>query len=148
MGFVRGVFVQICFLKQFFCEGILSRGDFVPRGLCPRGFCLEEYFEGILSEGILSVSRFQQATVLYGVPSRLRTDKGGENVLLWDEMETLRGPDRGSCLIGSSTHNQRIERLWRDVWLNVCHEFYYAFQSMECEGKLLAIMYFVLGQSF
>ena len=91
---------------------------------------------------------FQQATELYGVPSRLRTDKGGENVLLWDEMETLRGPDRGSCLIGSSTHNQRIERLWRDVWLNVCHEFYYAFQSMECEGKLLAIMYFVSGQSF
>ena len=45
----EGFLSKYVFLKQFFCEGILSRGDFVPRGLCPRGFCLEEYFEGLLS---------------------------------------------------------------------------------------------------
>ena len=52
----------------------------------------------------------------FGVPSRLRTDKGGENVLLWSEMETRRGRDRGSYIAGSSVRNQRIERHWRDVW--------------------------------
>eukprot|EP00794_Sanderia_malayensis_P004247 gene4247-4812_t len=67
---------------------------------------------------------------------RIRTDKGGENVLLWHEMELLRGPGRGSYLAGSSTRNQRIERLWRDVWMYVAHLFYYTFQAMEVEGIL------------
>ena len=77
---------------------------------------------------------FQRSIINYGVPSRLRTDKGGENALLWNTMEELRGRDRGSYLTGSSTHNQRIERLWRDVWIHVCHLFYYTFQAMEIEG--------------
>lgn len=59
---------------------------------------------------------FEEAIDSVGVPSRVRTDKGGENVLVWDKMECLRGPNRGSYLAASSVHNQRIERLWRDVW--------------------------------
>ena len=77
---------------------------------------------------------FNNAVDSFGVPSRLRTDKGGENTLLWSEMVTLRGSNRGSYLAGSSTHNQRIERLWRDVWMHVCHLFYYTFQALEVEG--------------
>ena len=77
---------------------------------------------------------FRMATAEYGVPSRVRTDKGGENVLVWQEMESLRGQNRNSYLASTSTRNQRIKRLWRDVWMYVCHIFYYTFQGMEVEG--------------
>ena len=59
---------------------------------------------------------FLQAVDKYSWPSRVRTDHGGENVLVWERMIAFRGHDRGSALIGTSTRNQRIERLWRDVF--------------------------------
>ena len=80
---------------------------------------------------------FLEAMNKYGSPSRIRTDKGGENVLVWEEMENLRGQHRGSYLAGSSMRNQSIERLWRDVWMYICQEFYYTFQAMEMEGKFV-----------
>lgn len=55
------------------------------------------------------------ATEEYGVPSRLRTDHGGENVRIWEFMEEARGRTRHSYITGSSVHNTRIERLWRDA---------------------------------
>ena len=77
------------------------------------------------------VTLFDDSILKFGIPSRVRTDKGGENVLVWERMTKLRGPDRGSFLTGSSVRNQRIEPLWRDVWNAVCSEFYYTFQAME-----------------
>ena len=79
---------------------------------------------------------FLNATQEYGWPSRVRTDHGGENTQVWQLMEDRRGPNRGSFLVGSSTHNQRIERLWRDVFRCVAHIFYYTFQAMEESGLL------------
>lgn len=79
---------------------------------------------------------FSGATRNFGWPSRVRTDKGGENVGIWAMMEEFRGANRRSYIAGSSVHNQRIERLWRDVFCMVCHLFYYTFQAMEESGVL------------
>ena len=39
-----------------------------------------------------------------------------ENVLVCEAMVEIRGEGRASFIAGPSTHNQRIERLWRDVF--------------------------------
>ena len=69
-------------------------------------------------------------------PSRIRVDKGVENVSVCDAMTQVRGERRGSFIAGPSTHNQRIERLWRDVFRCVCHLYYYIFYGMETTGIL------------
>ena len=69
-------------------------------------------------------------------PSRIRVDKGVENVLVCDAMVQARGDGRGSFIAGPSTHNQRIERLWRDVFRCVAHLYYYVFYAMEYSGVL------------
>ena len=80
--------------------------------------------------------QFLTATEKFEWPSRVRSDHGGENIGVWELMEERRGPNRGSYLTGTSTQNQRIERLWRDVFRVVTHIFYYTFQSMEESGLL------------
>ena len=53
-------------------------------------------------------SYFRQAISTYGVPSRVRTDKGKENTEIAWFMLNIRGPDRGSHIAGRSVHSQRI----------------------------------------
>lgn len=50
---------------------------------------------------------FKKGVEENGLPSRVRTDKGGENQRVKEYMERNRGMNRGSCLQGTSTHNQR-----------------------------------------
>lgn len=108
----------------------LIRWKFVIHG-CIDGFSRRIMFlkcsSNNLSETVLEL--FLSAVEKDGHmwPSRIRVDKGVENVLICDAMVDARGEGRGSFIAGPSTHNQRIERLWRDVFRCVCHHYYYIF---------------------
>ncbi|XP_052272580.1 uncharacterized protein LOC127873051 isoform X2 [Dreissena polymorpha] len=79
---------------------------------------------------------FINGTRQYGVPSRVRSDKGLENTGVGAFMISYRGPGRGSFITGKSVHNQRIERLWRDMYSACTNVFHQLFQHLEETGRL------------
>ena len=78
--------------------------------------------------------RFREAVNEFGLPNRVRTDKGLENVGIAEFMIHNRGTSRGSTIVGKSTHNQRIDCLWRNVYKGVLSFFYRLFYFMEEES--------------
>ena len=70
----------------------------------------------------------------YAVPGRVRTDGGKE----FNHVETFMNELDGSrrCIRGKSVHNQRIERLWRDVFAKVLSMYHSLFYHMEINNIL------------
>ncbi|KAJ8310052.1 hypothetical protein KUTeg_011917 [Tegillarca granosa] len=81
---------------------------------------------------------FVEGVKNYGVPSRVRADNGTEYVDTGRFIVEVNGEDRWSFLTGPSVHNQRMERLWRDVYMKVIDTYYKLFLYME-EEKVLDI---------
>ena len=67
---------------------------------------------------------FEGAIRKYGLPHKVRSDKGMENSKVAEYLLLAHGVDSGSMITGKSIHNQRVERLWRDVYEGVL-SFYY-----------------------
>lgn len=81
------------------------------------------------------LASFTRACEDYGLPTKICTDLGGENIETWRYMiEQQETPS--AVITGSSTHNERVERLWRDVYRCVGVLFADTFRQLECEGNL------------
>lgn len=101
-----------------------------------------------------ALNAFLTGIEAYGCPSRVRTDRGGENVLIADFMLEHRGMGRGSIIAGRSTQNQRIERQWRDLYkevLSFYRELFYDFETSHNinfadEGALFCLHYLFLNR--
>ncbi|XP_038827387.1 uncharacterized protein LOC120026736 [Salvelinus namaycush] len=76
---------------------------------------------------------FEAAITSYGVPSRVRCDRVVKTTISVTSVEQFRGGERESALRGRSTHNQRIERLWGDVWHGVSNIYHDLFTFLETE---------------
>lgn len=83
-----------------------------------------------------SLQIFRDGVAKFGLPDVVRTDHGGENIDIWQYMINARNGSSSCVITGSSTHNERIERLWRDVHRSVVHIFAETFRSIEAEEYL------------
>ena len=54
---------------------------------------------------------FRQGVTRYGLPDSIHDDHGRENVNVWWYMIASYSNDLSCVIIGSSTHNERVERL-------------------------------------
>ena len=96
---------------------------------------------------------FLEAVREYGLPSRVRCDKGGENTMVSHFIlnHPARGPGRRSCITGRSVHNVRNERLWRDLY-NGCicyfHELFGLLEQADCLDPNNSIDIFALHYTY
>lgn len=94
------------------------------------------YAQTVLTLFVKSVSQF-------GLPARIRCDQGVENydVAMFMLTHPLRASSINPVIVGKSVHNQRIERLWRDLFQGVSCTYYYLFYHLEQIGLLMRITF-------
>lgn len=78
---------------------------------------------------------FSKAVQENGLPTHVRSDLGGENVDVWRFMVEEHS-NASAVITGSSTHNERVERLWRDVYRCVVVLYHDTFAALEEEDQL------------
>uniref|UniRef100_A0A3Q1AXH4 Integrase core domain-containing protein n=1 Tax=Amphiprion ocellaris TaxID=80972 RepID=A0A3Q1AXH4_AMPOC len=81
-------------------------------------------------------SFFIRSAQLHGLPSRVRADQGVENLDIAHFMFATRGTGRSSFISGKSVHNQRVERMWRDVWVAVTSKYHDILHTLKEDGLL------------
>ena len=91
--------------------------------------CLIVYLHCCSNNRVLDT--FHSAVCKHQLPSRLHSDQGKENQKVAQYMLETRGAERRSMITGSSVHNQRIERLWRDMHRSITVLYYKLFYYME-----------------
>lgn len=109
----------------------LIRWRFVTHG-CVDGYsCTITYLHCSTNNTAVTVSSlFTNAVDKFGLPPKVKSDLGGENVDVWRYTIAQHG-DNKVVITGSSTHNEHIERLWRDVFRCVGQTFYDIFYALE-----------------
>lgn len=80
------------------------------------------------------LEKFQRAVIQYGRPIRVRTDHGGENIRVWEEMIEHHG--EYGVIAGTSVKNQRVERLNGDLNRHVNRPYSEVFHDLEFRGEL------------
>lgn len=78
---------------------------------------------------------FSEGLAEFCIPDRVRSDHGGENINVWRHMLSIHN-DPACVLTWSSTHNERVERLWRDVYRDVTSSFVVEFKTLESKQML------------
>ena len=78
------------------------------------------------------VDVFHEGEQLFGSPNCVRSDCGGENVEVWRHMIEA----NKQVITGRSTHNERVERMWRDITRCVSSSFIELFSGLEADGIL------------
>ena len=81
------------------------------------------------------MTSYLDAVSMYGLPDQVRSDQGGENIEVWRYM-LEQHQSESAVLVGSSTHDERIERMWRDVYRCVGVLYADLFREMEADGRL------------
>lgn len=82
------------------------------------------------------LEQFLLGTRTFHFPRRIRTDYGTENVEVARLMLQKYGITSNPVITGRSIHNQRIERMWRDVFNYVLHHYQSLFFFLESEAEL------------
>ena len=128
------IFLLACFFNLFILDSHhkLVRWCMVTHGAIDGYSRLVLYLKCTSNKKATTVYEiFLIAMQNFRLPSSVRSDQGLENMLVARHMIEKRGSERRSMLTGSSTHNQRIERLWRDMHSCVTLLYYRLFYYLE-----------------
>lgn len=74
--------------------------------------------------------------MLQCAPTRIRTDHGLENSLVWEAMEQHGDGNEQPVVVGASVHNQRVERFNREINRNIRAKYAAIFYDLENNGSL------------